>query len=170
MTLSRGRQPSDPLFSSPDNTRAKAGEHGVVRSAAPCLGNSLLTSAVQRASFTGTNGNPLLPPSPSMPRVLRLLHLTPRPTPDAIFHFTLPELLDWVDESVDWQEAQIFSTESYTEWTGRVKHRFLVLQLQRLRDLTDACLRLDRLRSRNISILIFLFRFGATEANDRVRP
>jgi len=104
-----------------------------------------------------------------MPRVRRLLHLSPRPPPDAIFHFTLPQLLDWVAESVDWQEAQVYSTESYTEWTGRVKHRFLVLQLQRLRDLTDACLRLDRRRARNKSILIFIFRFGATEANDRVR-
>ena len=72
----------------------------------------------------------------------------------------LSDFCNYVDKLVHLQEAQISSTESYAEWIGPIKHRFLVLELQRCHSPKDACLRLDR---RGLGIL------AGNEANDRVR-
>jgi hypothetical protein len=74
------------------------------------------------------------------------------------------ELCDYVDQLVELQEAQIFSTESFVEVGSPVRHTFLVLGLRRE---TAARLRLERLRAGNAVMAVMPF--VETEANDRVR-
>lgn len=114
----------------------------------------MLISALQHAWFTDLDGRRFLTAS---------INRTP------VLDLRLSELCAYVDQLVDLQEARIFSTESYAEWIGQIKHRFLVLELLRMRKPKDACLRLDRRRGENTSILRVVAPLGNNEANDRVR-
>jgi len=59
------------------------------------------------------------------------------------------------------------STECYAENLGGVTHRFLLLELRRS-NRKDVCLRLDRRRGQNVSLIKFFAFSGVTKANDRV--
>jgi hypothetical protein len=99
---------------------------------------------------------------------------TPRATGNgatAVLDLTVSTLCAWIERLEHLQNVQIFSTESYTQQIGLFKpvmHRFLVLELQRVQDPKDACLRLDRRRGKKTSCLRGMAPFSENEANDRV--
>lgn len=65
------------------------------------------------------------------------------------------------------QQAEITLSESYSEWTGTVIHRFLILELQRPRR-KNIWLRIDRQRAQDVNVLRFLAARATTPANDVV--
>lgn len=79
----------------------------------------------------------------------------------------LAKLCTYVDEQQSLQCAQIMATECYSQSSGAVTHRFLLLELRR-EGRKDIWLRLDRRRGEGTSLLKFLSSVGITKANDRV--
>jgi len=111
-----------------------------------------------RAWFTGEDGSCILN--------VTISPADPSGTESDSLNILVSDLCNYVDQLVELQAAQISSTEAYVEPLV-VKHRFLVLRLQRERDPTSACLRLDRRRGTNTSTLRACVPFVETEANDQ---
>lgn len=81
---------------------------------------------------------------------------------------SLERLCGVIGEHRSMRQAEIVTAEGYKEWTGRVLHRFLVLELRRPERKT-IWLRIDRRRATEVSVLRFLASRASTPANDTVR-
>lgn len=86
---------------------------------------------------------------------------------DGRLKLLLEDLCKIVDEHRSMQLAEIVATEGYSEWTGTVVHRFLILELQRV-GRKSIWLRIDRQRAQDVSALRFLAARASTPANDTV--
>lgn len=80
---------------------------------------------------------------------------------------TLRALLDVINRHPSLQRARIVRADSYQKFTGRVTHRFIILELQREGRQT-IWLRIDRERASDRSVLNFVANKGTSLANDRV--
>lgn len=77
-------------------------------------------------------------------------------------------LCNYIKDHNSLSNGTILSASTYTQRTSLVvKHRFLLLHLRR-KGKRDIWLRLDRLRSRDLAVLGFVFAGGQVEANDIV--
>jgi len=79
----------------------------------------------------------------------------------------LEDLCKVIDEHRSMQLAEIVTTEGYSEWTGTVIHRFLVLELRRV-GRKPIWLRIDRQRAQDVNAFRFLAARASTPANDTV--
>jgi hypothetical protein len=82
------------------------------------------------------------------------------------WNMLVSELCDVIKQHRSLRQAEILSTECYTESTGRVIHRFLILELRR-EGRKDIWLRLDRRPGSSIPQL--LLTAGTAPAKDTVR-
>ena len=83
-----------------------------------------------------------------------------------VWGLSVSQLCDVVKQHRSLRRAEILSTECYTESTGRVVHRFLVLELHR-EGRQDIWLRLDRRPGSSVPRL--LLKAGTVPAKDTVR-
>jgi len=88
-------------------------------------------------------------------------------TEDNMHELPLDRLCQVIDGYTSLRHAEIVSSEGYKEWTGRVTHRFLVLELCRFGK-ANIWLRIDRRRAEEVRIWRFLARGATTPANDTV--
>ena len=84
-----------------------------------------------------------------------------------VIDLSLSELCQLIQQCRSLQEAIITMTEGYTEWSGAVVHRFLVLQLK-CEDKEPTWLRLDRRMGNDVSTMSFVLKSSVTRANDTV--
>lgn len=119
-----------------------------------------------------TSHEPLLAPtSRPLGRISSRLSRTPDPllaVPSYVIELTLNNVCDYIDHNDSLRTAEIISTECYRQQAGAVRHRFIILELQR-HGRKGEWLRLDRRRGEGVSILQFFAGSGTTKANDRVR-
>ncbi|KAF8291748.1 hypothetical protein DL93DRAFT_2161506 [Clavulina sp. PMI_390] len=89
---------------------------------------------------------------------------------DAVITMPLINVCNFIDFDNPLENARIVSVDGYAEPVARglVKHRFLVLRLQRPKK-KGIWMRIDRRRNRGVSAIRFALAGGATEANDEVQ-
>lgn len=84
-----------------------------------------------------------------------------------VIDLSLSELCQLIQQRRSLQQAIITMTEGYSERSGTVVHRFLVLQLKR-DDKEPTWLRLDRRMGNDVSTMSFVLKSSVTRANDTV--
>lgn len=80
---------------------------------------------------------------------------------------SLSSLLDVIARHRSLQDARIVRADSYQKFTGRVVHRFIILELER-DERQKIWLRIDRRRDESTSLLSFITNRATAPSDDRV--